>query len=83
MDATRTDLLNELRAGGRDDVDRLLPVVYSDLREIERMYASTARGRGAGGQASKRSNLPARRLVVKAPVPWVTPFPPQYYNPIP
>ena len=38
---TRTDILEDLRHGGRDALDRLLPVVYDELRAIAHRHLAT------------------------------------------
>jgi RNA polymerase sigma factor (TIGR02999 family) len=37
---TRTDILEDLRNGGRDALDRLLPIVYEELRAIAHRHLS-------------------------------------------
>lgn len=39
-----TQLLQELRNGGRDTLDRLLPIVYDELRGLAKSYLSRERG---------------------------------------
>jgi len=38
---TRSDLLEELRSGGREALDRVLPIVYAELRAIAHRYVAT------------------------------------------
>ena len=38
---TRADLLEELRSGGREALDRVLPIVYAELRTIAHRYVAT------------------------------------------
>jgi RNA polymerase sigma factor (TIGR02999 family) len=71
MDAstTPTDLLTELRSGRRESLDRLLPLVYQELRAMAHRQLA-ARGRGGTLQTTALVHEAYLKLVDQSRAEW-------------
>jgi RNA polymerase sigma factor (TIGR02999 family) len=66
---TRTDVLTELRSGRRDSLDRLMPLVYEELRLIAHRQLA-ARGGGATLQTTALVHEAYLKLVDQSRAQW-------------
>ena len=66
---TRPDLLTELRSGRRESLDRLLPLVYEELRAIAHRQLA-ARGRGGTMQTTALVHEAYLKLVDQSHAQW-------------
>jgi hypothetical protein len=64
-----TDILTELRTGGREALDRLMPVVYEELRAIAHRQLA-ARGGGGTLQTPARVHEASLKLVDQSRAEW-------------
>jgi len=66
---TRTDVLTELRSGRRDSLDRLMPLVYEELRAIAHRQLA-ARGRGGTLETTALVHEAYLKLVDQSRAQW-------------
>ncbi len=69
MNAARTDVLTELRSGKRESLDRLVPLVYEELRLIAHRQLA-ARGRDATLQTTGLVHEAYLKLVDQSRAQW-------------
>ncbi len=67
--ASRTDVLTELRSGKRESLDRLVPLVYEELRAIARRQLA-ARGGGGTLQTTALVHEAYLKLVDQSQAAW-------------
>lgn len=69
IDANRTDIVRELRLGGREAIDRVVPLVYNELRQIAHRHLS-ARRDGATLNTTALVNEAYLKLVDQSRAQW-------------
>lgn len=67
--ANQTDIVNDLRLGSREAIDRLIPLLYSELRQIAHRHLS-ARREGATLNTTALVNEAYLKLVDQSRAQW-------------